>query len=72
MHAFSESLKDYIEGNSSQVKIEEMLSFDYQEDMNQAQNLGIRKVGENGLTFIKGPPGCGKTKTIGRLCRLLI
>jgi len=34
MHAFSESLKDYIEGNSSEVKIEEMLSFDYQEDMN--------------------------------------
>jgi len=24
------------------------------------------------INFIKGPPGCGKTKIIGRLCRLFI
>ncbi len=29
-------------------------------------------MGENTLTFIKGPPGCGKTRTVGRLCRLLL
>jgi Ni2+-binding GTPase involved in maturation of urease and hydrogenase len=36
------------------------------------QNKAIEMVGKNALTFIKGPPGCGKTKTIARLCKLLL
>jgi len=31
----------------------------------------LKKVGQNSITFIKGPPGCGKTKTIARLSKLL-
>jgi predicted ATPase with chaperone activity len=36
------------------------------------QNLALSKAGMNALTFIKGPPGCGKTRTLSRLCRLLL
>jgi ATP-dependent exoDNAse (exonuclease V) alpha subunit len=34
--------------------------------------MAIKKAGKNVLTFIKGPPGCGKTKTIARLCKLML
>lgn len=33
--------------------------------------MAIKKVCKNVLTFIKGPPGCGKTKTISKLCKLM-
>ncbi len=43
-----------------------------QADLNVSQNEAIAKAGRNALTFIKGPPGCGKTKTIARLSRLFL
>ena len=49
----------------------EIFIFQQQTDLNLSQNKAIAAVGQNALTFIKGPPGCGKTHLIGRLCKLL-
>ena len=48
------------------------VDFPWQADLNTKQNEALSKCAKNGLTFIKGPPGCGKTKTIARLCRLFL
>ena len=40
------------------------------EGLNDPQVLALKKVLRNQITFIKGPPGCGKTKTIARICRV--
>lgn len=39
-------------------------------NMNETQQAAISNVVNNPLTFIKGPPGCGKTKLIARLCSI--
>jgi hypothetical protein len=48
-----------------------VLEYEYQNDLNQKQNEAISKVFNNHLTFVKGPPGCGKTKTVSRMVRML-
>ncbi len=47
------------------------LEYQYQGDLNEEQNLAIEKTFHNHLTFIKGPPGCGKTLTVSRMAKLL-
>jgi nucleoside-triphosphatase THEP1 len=39
--------------------------------LNEEQNEAVRKVFMNHLTFVKGPPGCGKTKTVSRMVKML-
>lgn len=39
-------------------------------NINQSQKHAIQAVVENRLSFIKGPPGCGKTRLIARLCTI--
>ena len=38
-------------------------------DLNQAQSRAYRNALEAAITFIWGPPGCGKTKTLGEIAR---
>lgn len=47
------------------------LDYEYQNDLNQKQNEAIQKVFNNHVTFVKGPPGCGKTKTVSRMVMML-
>ncbi len=43
--------------------------YDFKDDpyLNEYQNNAIRHVFENHVTFIKGPPGCGKTVTTSKM-----
>lgn len=68
----SEHIIDYLKEKTEQIDSRMVVHFPLQPDLNEKQNEAIAKCGRNALTFIKGPPGCGKTKTIGRLCRLFM
>jgi MoxR-like ATPase len=65
-------IKQFIDEKIAVIPSTKTLTFDAQMDLNGEQNMAIKKVSKNALTFIKGPPGCGKTKTIGRICKLMV
>ena len=71
---YFEKIENFIGDEAcTKIDLDENMCLDYEEqsDLNQEQNLAIKKSFTNHLTFVKGPPGCGKTKTVSRMVKML-
>jgi hypothetical protein len=71
---YCKKLEDFMTNHAcTRIDMEEELRipFEYQNDLNSQQNLAIEKSFRNHITFVRGPPGCGKTVTISRMVTMM-
>lgn len=69
---FNTKLAEAVISNSGDELAPAFVSSEYLQDLNACQKEAITKIIANEVFYLWGPPGTGKTQTLGALCHALI
>jgi len=68
---FNSALADAVVSAASAPRPQPLGNFEAPATLNPSQSQALQHASSNAVTFIWGPPGCGKTLTLGEIVRLM-